>query len=147
MSELTEFAKRYHAETTHLRIKALNMAQSSLIPATSAFIEVITKNNLYETQPAQRALEYIQMINNKIKNEILILKRAISIVRQCNQQYLMINTIQTDDDLRRYLDFMVVSHRRYEQATGAMCNDIETHKRYIQTQTNNLEMGAHDAPA
>ncbi len=138
------FASRYHTQMTNNRIVALNRLQSNLSDATREFMDLFTKYRLSTNNAACGILRGIEDTNANIKNEITTLKREFGIVKHCNHQYLMINTLQTDDDLRRYIDFMFITYHKYVREISNICQVMETHREYIHRQTFLIEMSTHD---
>lgn len=101
--------KDLHDRVVQSRLKCLNNILPIFNQQATDFTEVlaITRFNI---DNIDFILLSVEQANKYITNEILRIKKEISIISRCNNIYLQTQLIVSDDDARRYVDFMTMSY-------------------------------------
>ncbi len=95
----------HHDLLYNQRIEALHNGLRLLSANASGLLNVINATRRAHISDIELSLIYVKYEINRIKIHM-------QTIRKCNHQFLLIQPILVDDDINRYLHFMVVSYRQ-----------------------------------
>lgn len=125
MSEFNEIAERNHNIMFKQRIYAINKIMNRLnsqIADTLLFVETCKLDVAIITSLETLATQ----VFSKAHQDYLRIKQDLRTISKCNHYWIAIQIITTEDDLRRYYDFMNMSYRTLVKDLSRFCHYVES---------------------